>query len=59
MESARKRTVICRKKPIRDWMQKSQYFKAVLVYDLQTINGFFLSAEGGVGSFDNGGSKGR
>ena len=49
MLKAGKRTVVCRKKLSHNWLE-SQYFKAVLVNDLQIIHRFFLSAEGGVGS---------
>ena len=49
MLKAGKRTVVCRKKLSHNWLE-SQYFKAVLVNDLQIIHRFILSAEGGVGS---------
>ena len=47
-----------RKTPRRDWLKKTND-RASLVHNLKAVHEFFLSAEGGVKSFDKSGSKSR
>ena len=45
-------------KPSRDWLEKTNE-RASLVHNLHAVHEFFLSADGGVGSFDESSFKSR